>query len=117
MRYLTIPEIAKRLPAAGVLIADWELGREPLHLTIVGGKQDSAAKALFQKAGGYSAVYKRIEWWDKAEGPLPRMDVQYPTLSKAAAFICTAERCSFPIFAAAELHQRIDRVLASQQNP
>lgn len=83
----------------GVLIADSELGHDPLHMTIVGPKGDKAAKALYLAALAHPAPYKRLEWWDKKEGPMPNPDVQYPELSRPAAFICTNKRCSLPIFA------------------
>ena len=43
MRYLAAPEIAERLPAASVLLVDYEVVRPPLHLTVVGHKDDPAA--------------------------------------------------------------------------
>jgi uncharacterized protein len=86
-----------RLTEAGILLADEELGRDPLHLTIQGGKDDPAAQALFAAALRIPAAYKRLEWWDRREGPLPNPDIRYPELSRAAAFVCTARRCSLPI--------------------
>jgi uncharacterized protein len=86
-----------RLTEAGILLADAELGRDPLHLTIQGGKDDPAAQALFAAALRIPAAYKRLEWWDRREGPLPNPDIRYPALSRAAAFVCTAQRCSLPI--------------------
>ncbi len=48
------------------------------------------------------------EWWDKSEGALPRPDVNYPQLSKSAAFVCTAKRCSLPIYDPAAIRAKID---------
>jgi len=112
MRYLAAGPIARRLPVASTLLVDYELSRPPLHLTIVGHKDDPAAQALFQAALRYPAAYKRLEWWDTREGRLPNPDVQYPELKKAAAFICTSRTCSPPIFQAELLAGRVDKLTA-----
>ncbi len=114
MRYLAAVPIVDRLPAASALLPDLELSRPPLHLTIVGHKTDPAAQSLFQAALRYPAPYKRLEWWDPTEGKLPNPDVQYPELSRAAAFICTNRACSPPIFTPADLPTRIDKLSALQ---
>ncbi len=112
MRYLAAGPIARRLPVASTLLVDYELSRPPLHLTIVGHKDDPAAQALFQAALRYPVAYKRLEWWDTREGRLPNPDVQYPELRQAAAFICTSRTCSPPIFQPELLAARIDKVTA-----
>jgi len=96
MKYLVTPEVARRLPAAGVLLADFEMTRSPVHITIVGSKNDPAARALFGAALAVANPYKRVEWWDRADGPLPNPDVDYPQMPRAAAFLCTDGRCSRP---------------------
>jgi uncharacterized protein YyaL (SSP411 family) len=104
MRYLVTREIAlKRRSEAGILIADAELAGAPTHLTIVGAKSDPAARTLFTKAQGHPEGYKRIEWWDRAEGPMPNPDVQYPELPRAAAYVCAQNRCSLPVYTGEEL--------------
>ena len=99
MRYLASPQVAQAhgFEIAGILLADQELTHDPLHVTIVGGKNDSAARALFQEALSAPTGYKRIEWWDPSQGPLPNGDVQYPALGHAAAFVCTNGACSSPM--------------------
>ncbi len=97
MRYLATPEVATAWLSAPILLAETEFTRPPTHITIVGAKKDPAAKALFQTALSSGPLYKRVEWWDPSEGPLPRADVQYPSLPHAAAFLCTASTCSAPI--------------------
>jgi uncharacterized protein len=114
MRYLAAEPIVRRLPAASALLADLEISRPPLHLTIVGHKDDPAAQALFQSALHYPANYKRLEWWDTREGKLPNPDVQYPELSKAAAFVCTSRVCSAPIFNPRDLGARVDKISGLQ---
>ena len=110
MRYLAAPEVAERLPAASVLLVDYEVVRPPLHLTVVGRKNDPAAQALFQSALRYPSGYKRLEWWDVREGALPNPDVQYPQLKTAAAFICTQRACSPPIFKPDDISAKVDKL-------
>ena len=99
MRYLATAQIARSRGAwgAGVLLADAELSREPLHVTIVGRKDDAAARELFVEAVKSPVGYKRVEWWDAREGPMPNPDVKYPQTKKPSAFLCTGETCSPPI--------------------
>lgn len=98
MRYLARPDIAlERITDAGILLADEEIAGEPLHLTIRGPKADPAARTLFDAALRIPAAYKRLDWWDDAEGPLPNPDIAYPKLKRAAAFFCTENTCSVPL--------------------
>ncbi len=112
MRYLAAKPVVDRLPASSALLADLEIGSEPLHLTIVGHKNDAAARELFSAALRYPSTFKRLEWWDTKEGRLPNPDVRYPELKVAAAFICTSRTCSAPIFDPAKLSERADKLLA-----
>lgn len=99
MRWLATETVAtSRLTEAGILLADHELNEDPTHVTVIGSKSDDTAKALYDTARRVRGWYKRIEWWDTSEGPLPNPDVQYPVLPRAAAFVCTNQRCSLPLF-------------------
>ncbi len=44
MRYLAAPEVAAPAPVGNVLLADSELRRQPLHVTVVGAKGDKPFK-------------------------------------------------------------------------
>lgn len=111
IKYLGTPSVARaRLTEAGILLADSELGEDPTHLTIIGYKDDPQARKLFETALRQSGWYKRVEWWDTREGPMPNPDVQYPQLDKAAAFICTNQRCSLPLFTSEEMLELLARV-------
>jgi uncharacterized protein YyaL (SSP411 family) len=110
MRYLAAPEIAKYLPTAGTLLADREIASDPIHMTIVGHKDDPAAQALFQAAAAYPSGYLRLEWWDTREGKLPNPDVLYPELKTAAAFICTGNTCSSPIHDPGAIRTKADKL-------
>ncbi len=111
MHYLAAPGVAARrgFLVGGILLADRELSGPPLHLTIVGAKDDPKARELFAAALRQPAPYKRLEWWDTKEGPLPNPDVEYPTLDRAAAFVCTEKSCSAPIFDEAKINEFIKR--------
>ncbi len=109
MKFLQHDDVAERVfVLSGVLIADYELQHEPGHLTLVASKTDPNAKALWQTALQFPFEYRRLEWWDKQEGPLPQNDVTYPALPKAALFSCSANRCSLPAFDVDEVKQRMD---------
>ncbi len=114
MRYLAAEPVVERLPASSALLADLEIASEPLHLTVVGRKDDAAAQKLFATARLYPADYKRLEWWDVRDGRLPNADVQYPVLKQAAAFVCTSHTCSPPIFEAEKLPGRVDKLLSAR---
>jgi uncharacterized protein YyaL (SSP411 family) len=92
------------------LLAQRELTALPLHLTIIGHKDDPATQALFQAALRYPASYKRLEWWDTREGRLPNPDVHYPELSRPAAFVCADRTCSPPIYQAQDIRPKVDRL-------
>lgn len=96
---------------AGPLIAADELLADPAHITIVGAKSDIASQALHQKALQIPVVYRRIEWWDKAEGAMPNADVQYPQLAKAAAYICVNHACSTPIYEPEKINDKANILL------
>ncbi|MEP6685721.1 MAG: hypothetical protein ABJB22_03000, partial [Verrucomicrobiota bacterium] len=105
LRYLAAPAVNENhgYAVAGILLADKELSAPPLHITVVGKKDDSAARSLFVAAIALPVTYKRVEWWDEREGAMPNPDVEYPSFEKAAGFVCTDRRCSAPIFDPAKI--------------
>ena len=104
MRLLATSAIAlQRRTEPGILLTARELAEDPAHLTVVGAKSDPAAQALYRAALARPGVYRRVEWWDAAEGPLPNPDVRYPQLERAAVFVCADRTCSLPLFTAADL--------------
>ncbi len=117
MRYLVAPEIAKFLPTGGTLLANLEFASDPIHITVVGHKDDDAAQALFHAAAAYPSGYLRVEWWDTREGRLPNPDVQYPELKNAAAFICTGNTCSAPISKPELIRARADKLTRPNSAP
>ncbi len=88
----------------GVTLADQELAEEPVHIAVVGGKDDPKAAALFAAAQRHPSPYKITEW--KVPGAAFREGgIDYPDLGRAAAYLCADGRCSSPKFTAAELHE------------
>jgi hypothetical protein len=105
LRWVAAPEISGRRfsDVGGVLLADEELNSEPTHLTIIGRKADPVAQSLWKVALGYPSAYRRVELFERADG----LDVAYPSLPFAAAFVCTGDTCSAPIKDPAALDRRI----------
>ena len=95
----------------GVLQAEHELTREPIHVTVVGAKTDPRSENLYKAALAYAAVHKRADWWDRAEGPLTNDTVEYPELEKPAAFACSGNICSLPVTNPRSVAAALDRLL------
>ncbi|MBX9570588.1 MAG: DUF255 domain-containing protein [Candidatus Obscuribacterales bacterium] len=116
MRYLSTPEIARlrRILVAGTLLSDKEISSSPAHITIVGAKSDAAALTLFQAANRYPVSYKRVEWYDPKEGPMPNPDTEYPEMPKAAAFACANQRCSLPVYTPEGIASSVENMMKSQ---
>ncbi len=112
MRFLAIREIAERFPSASVLLADAELSAEPIHVAVVGPRDDARTRALFAAAVRLPAPYKRIELWDRREGRLENSDVEFPELDAPAAFACSGARCSLPARTPEDLRRRVERLSA-----
>ncbi len=54
-----------------ILLADHELSGAPIHITVVGHKDDPAAQELHAAALQYPTDYLQVDWWDRREGNLP----------------------------------------------
>jgi uncharacterized protein YyaL (SSP411 family) len=112
MGYLASPPV---MDAYGflpdVLLAEQELQNEPIHVTVVGAKDDPRSAALYAAALAYPLAYRRAEWWDKREGKLANADVDYPDYPDGpAAFACTRTFCSLPVTDPAAIAGQIDRL-------
>jgi len=94
-----------------ILLADHELSVAPIHITVVGGKDDPAARSLHAAAVQYPTDYLQVDWWDRREGKLPDPSITYPELERPAAFACTANACSTPVYDASEIQERVRAVL------
>jgi hypothetical protein len=91
MRWLARPGIAERVPTAGTLLADHELLREPLHITVHGPIGDPAADALARAALAWPEVYLVVE---RAPGAV-------------AAIVCRDGTCRKPARTVEELRVRL----------
>ena len=99
MQYIATDRVAlATISEPGILLAAEELAQDPVHITIVGAKDDTAAANLHKAALTVPRSYLRVDWWDRDKENLPNQDVSYPKLSRSAAFVCTENRCSLPRF-------------------
>jgi uncharacterized protein YyaL (SSP411 family) len=98
---------------AGLLLAEEEVRTDPLHVAVVGPKDDRSAGALFAAALRAPTAHKLVEWWDRGEGPAPRGEDIYPDLGKAAAFVCGRGTCSPPLFTAPDVEARLQKLLSA----
>jgi uncharacterized protein YyaL (SSP411 family) len=105
----SIEQVSRNSFSPGLLLADGEIKNPPLHLTIVGHKDDPLAQALFKTAIAQTPMYKQVEWLDKREGKLPGTDIEFPELKTAAAFVCTGNLCSAPVFDVTALNDQIEQ--------
>ena len=115
MRYLTSDKIINlRRFLVGIILADDSIAVEPAHITIIGSKGDARAQQLHRAALKLPIDYRRIDFWDLSEGPMPNPDITYPKLDKAAAFACANQICSLPVFEAAELEKAVKRMIGTR---
>jgi uncharacterized protein len=116
LRYVATDAVhANEAEIAGVLLADRELASDPLHLCVVGAKSDPQAAQLFAAAQRETSGYKRLEWWDRAEGPLANPDVTFPARKTAAAYVCSENSCSAPLLQPADLERYLAKRRATAQ--
>jgi hypothetical protein len=110
MGYLTSPPILDAFAfLPDVLLAEDELRNEPPHITIVGAKDDPRSAALYKAALAYPLANIRAEWWDKREGKLANIDVDYPDYPTGpAAFACTSTFCSYPVTEPGAISAQLD---------
>jgi uncharacterized protein YyaL (SSP411 family) len=115
LRWALAPEVADhRGPYTGaLLLAVDELASEPLHVTVVGRKDDPVAQAMFAAARRAPTADKLVEWWDRREGGPPRGESIFPDLPRASAYLCANGACSSPIPDAAALTHRLAKVMAT----
>jgi len=112
MQFLAAPAVVEGqgYGTSGILLVDRELRTDPAHITVVGQKDDAAARALFVAALRGAPPYSRIEWFDDREGPLRHDDVPYPNLVDAAAFVCAGGTCSTPMKSPEKVEERLARL-------
>ncbi len=114
LRWLLAPGVAeaRHFYVGGLLLAADEARSDPLHVAVVGRKDDPAALALYQAALRAPTAHRLLEWWDRREGPAPRGEDIYPRLERPAAFLCAGGACSSPLASAPALAARLRRLTA-----
>jgi uncharacterized protein YyaL (SSP411 family) len=112
LRWLLSPGLAEHhgYYVAGLLLAEEEARTDPLHIAVVGPKNDGPARSLYRVAVAAPTSHKLIEWWDPTEGLAPRDEDIYPSLSSSAAFVCDHGACSAPIMDPATLTARLKKL-------
>jgi len=115
LRWALSPGVIRRRGAyiGGLLLAGEELRAEPLHVSVVGHKDDPVARALFAAALRAPTGYRLIEWWDRREGPPPRGESIFPDLVRSAAYLCANGACSSPISDPQALSRRLAKATAA----
>jgi len=103
LQHLMAPEVIATHPPAFTLMAYFRATEAPLHITIVGPKQDPIASSLFHIALEYPYVYTQIDWWDRSVKQLFYSNVRFPLLKQVAAYVCVNAKCSLPIFSPQDL--------------
>jgi len=112
LRWLLAPGVAdtRGFSVAGLLLAEEEARTEPLHVMILGGKDDPVAAAMFAAALRLPEQHKLVEWWDRRAGPAPRGEDIFPEMDGAAAFLCANGACSTPLTDHAAFQKRLARL-------
>lgn len=113
LRWLLAPGVAqaRHFYVGGLLLALDDNGSDPLHIAIVGRRDDPVAAALHAAALRAPTAHRLIEWWDRRLGPAPRGEDIYPDLPRAAAYLCAGGACSSPLGDPAALAARIAKAL------
>ena len=112
LHWLLAPGVAetRSFYTGGLLLAEEEARTEPIHVMILGRKDDPVASAMFAAALKIPESHKLIEWWDRRTGPAPRGEDIFPELPQAAAFLCANGACSSPLMSVAALEKRLARL-------
>ncbi len=115
MRYLAAPSVAKQWLSAGTLLAHQDFITAPIHVTVLGARNDANAQALHTAALRAFTQHELIEWRDPNDPhPLPT-SVQYPKLPRAALFLCTATACSSPVYDPSVVAAKVARAQLPQR--
>jgi uncharacterized protein len=96
---------------AGLLLAEEEARTDPVHVAIIGRRDDPTAQAMFAAALRLPDAHKLVEWWDRRDGPAPRGEDIYPELDHTAAFLCANGACSSPMATEAAFAARLAKII------
>ncbi len=112
LRWLLAPGVTddRGFSVAGLLLAEADARTDPVHVMVLGRKDDLVAKGMFAAALRLSDQHKLIEWWDRRSGPAPRGENIFPEMDTAAAFLCANGACSSPLGSVAALEKRLAKI-------
>ncbi len=104
LRFLSSPDVAltRGMMGAGILLAEQEFTADALKITVVGKRDDPAARELLREARRIAEPALVVELQD-GEGT-------YPMKEKATAYACSADACKGPIFTAGEIRGAATKV-------
>lgn len=97
--------------SAGILLADQDAIEVPIHVTIVASPFDREALALHSAALRSIVSHELIEVRDPSDPSQLPSSVNYPRLTRAALFLCTANACSSPVFRPEDVRGKVQRAL------
>ena len=117
--YPGAPEIAQaRLSAVGgILLAESELNSDPLHIAVVGKKDDDTGSKLFAAALAFPIIYKQVERIDPTKKTSIPDAAIYPEMPQSAAYVCANHACSAPVFDKTHLVEMLQRRTTTQSVP
>jgi uncharacterized protein YyaL (SSP411 family) len=107
MRYLAAEKVALTPLSAGILLAEQDASDAPIHVTVVGAAKGADTQALHAAALRAITPHELIEVRDPADPKPVPTKIQYPQLSRAALFLCTANACSSPIVRAEDVRAKV----------
>ncbi|MBV8880489.1 MAG: thioredoxin domain-containing protein [Planctomycetaceae bacterium] len=109
MKFLATPDVAltRGMMTAGLLLAEAESSSEPLKITVVGKRWDPATEALLREGRRTADPFLLVELQDESASA---RDGAYPMKERPSAYVCTAEACKGPLFAAAEIRTAAARL-------
>jgi uncharacterized protein YyaL (SSP411 family) len=100
------------LPVGSAGLAINRFLRYPVHIVVVGAKQDPTAKKLFRKALELYVPGKVVRHLDPQVDTLSVGEVTFPQTTASQAYVCTDKLCSSPIQNAEALHDHLEEVIA-----
>jgi uncharacterized protein YyaL (SSP411 family) len=93
----------------GYLLAGMEVQGDPLHVAVVGPKDDTGGRDLFLAAIGAPVWYKQIDWLTTTDHTFLAGEVN-SKVSRPAAYLCSHQACSPPVFDSTALRRLYDHV-------
>ena len=99
-------------PALAALAVDRYLNY-PLHIVIVGEKEEQITQSLWHESLRVYAPGKTVMLLDPSKDKLAIGEVSFPKLSQPAAYVCTDLLCSKPIEKPGQLRESLERFLSA----